>query len=148
MELGLIGLGRMGANMSRRWIKEGHRVVGYARTQATVDGLVQDGALSEGSTSPAERVRKLSSPRTAWLLVPAAAAAPTVRSSVMGQPYQICVNVGPVPPQRGVKGPCTSVAELASRVGHGGGAVVERSGGCCARARAHRGQGREGTWAP
>ena len=63
----------MGANMSRRWIKGGHRVVGYARTQATVDGLVQDGAISEGSTSPGELVRKLPSPRIVWLMVPAAA---------------------------------------------------------------------------
>ena len=59
MELGLIGLGRMGANMSRRWIKVGHRVVGYARTQAMVDGLVRDGAISEGSTSPADFADKV-----------------------------------------------------------------------------------------
>ena len=52
MQIGLIGLGRMGANMSRRWIAAGHTVVGYARTQATVDGLVKDNAISGG---PARR---------------------------------------------------------------------------------------------
>jgi 6-phosphogluconate dehydrogenase (decarboxylating) len=42
MELGLVGLGRMGANMSRRWLHNGHTVVGYARTAATVEGMVAD----------------------------------------------------------------------------------------------------------
>ena len=73
MELGLIGLGRMGANMSRRWLKDGHRVVGHARTAATVDGLVRDGAISEGATSLTDLVGKLQAPRVVWLMVPAAA---------------------------------------------------------------------------
>lgn len=51
MQIGLIGLGRMGASMPRRWVWDGHEVVGYARTQATVDGLKADGAISEGATS-------------------------------------------------------------------------------------------------
>ena len=45
MKPGLIGLGRMGANMSRRWRRDGHTVIGYARTAATVEGLVADGAI-------------------------------------------------------------------------------------------------------
>ncbi|MEO5965714.1 MAG: NAD(P)-binding domain-containing protein, partial [Candidatus Limnocylindrales bacterium] len=73
MDLGLIGLGRMGANMSRRWIKGGHRVVGHARTAATVDSLVKDGAISEGATSLADLVNRLPVPRVVWLMVPAAA---------------------------------------------------------------------------
>ncbi len=73
MQLGLIGLGRMGANMSRRWIRNGHRVLGYARTQATVDGLLADGAISEGAVSIEALIDKLAAPRVIWLMVPAAA---------------------------------------------------------------------------
>ena len=78
MQVGLIGLGRMGANMSRRWIGAGHTVVGYARTQATVDGLVNDKALTEGAGSLAELVGKLATPRILWLMVPAAAVDATI----------------------------------------------------------------------
>ena len=78
MQVGLIGLGRMGANMSRRWIGAGHTVVGYARTQATVDGLVNDQALTEGASSLAELVGKLATPRILWLMVPAAAVDATI----------------------------------------------------------------------
>ena len=49
MQVGLIGLGRMGANMSRRWIKDGHRVVGYARTAATV--ITRDGRVVQAATA-------------------------------------------------------------------------------------------------
>ncbi len=78
MQVGLIGLGRMGANMSRRWIGAGHTVVGYARTQATVDGLVRDRALTEGAGSVAELAGKLAKPRILWLMVPAAAVDATI----------------------------------------------------------------------
>ncbi|MGA3030078.1 MAG: phosphogluconate dehydrogenase (NAD(+)-dependent, decarboxylating) [Candidatus Limnocylindrales bacterium] len=72
MQVGLVGLGRMGANMSRRWLRNGHTVFGYARTKATVDGLVAEGAISGGSVSPSELVAKLNGPRVLWLMVPAA----------------------------------------------------------------------------
>ena len=54
MQIGLVGLGRMGANMSRRWIGAGHTVVGYARTRATVDDLVRYRGLSAGAHSLAD----------------------------------------------------------------------------------------------
>jgi len=71
VQIGLIGLGRMGANMSRRWLHGGHTVVGYARTASTVDGLLADGAISVGATSLEDLIVQLSAPRTIWLMVPA-----------------------------------------------------------------------------
>jgi 6-phosphogluconate dehydrogenase len=68
----------MGAGMSRRWIGAGHTVVGYARTQATVDGLVKDKAISAGASSPADLVGQLDKPRVLWLMVPAAAVDATI----------------------------------------------------------------------
>jgi 6-phosphogluconate dehydrogenase len=72
MKLGLVGLGRMGANMSRRWLRHGHTVYGYARHADTVEALVKDGALSGGATSLADLVGQLEPPRVLWLMVPAA----------------------------------------------------------------------------
>ena len=47
MELGLIGLGRMGANMSRRLIRNGHTVVGYVRRAETIDKLEKEGSITK-----------------------------------------------------------------------------------------------------
>lgn len=69
MELAMIGLGKMGLNMATRLARGGHRVVGFARTAATVDEAVKMGA--EGAHSLAEAVGKLNSPRIVWLMVPA-----------------------------------------------------------------------------
>jgi 6-phosphogluconate dehydrogenase len=68
MDVGLIGLGKMGANMATRWIQHGHRVVANARTQASVDKLVAEGA--EGAYSQDELVEALDAPRIVWLMVP------------------------------------------------------------------------------
>jgi len=70
MQLGMIGLGRMGANMVRRLIRGGHQCVVYDRSPAAVEALVTDGAA--GSTSLDDFVSKLSRPRAVWLMVPAA----------------------------------------------------------------------------
>src|SRR5271155_5539089 len=69
MQLGMIGLGRMGANMVRRLNKNGHQTVVYNRSADTVKQLVSEG--SPGSGSLDEFVKKLSKPRAIWLMVPA-----------------------------------------------------------------------------
>jgi 6-phosphogluconate dehydrogenase len=70
MQLGMIGLGRMGANMVRRLLKAGHRCVVFDRAAGAVADLVKDQAM--GAASLAEFVRKLDRPRAIWLMVPAA----------------------------------------------------------------------------
>ncbi len=69
MKLAMIGLGRMGGNMARRLMKNGHQIVAYDVGKASVDALAKDGA--EGAYTLAEMVKKLSSPRVVWLMVPA-----------------------------------------------------------------------------
>jgi len=70
MQLGMIGLGRMGANMVRRLQKNGHQCVVYDRTPATVQQLASEGPT--GSSSLDDFVQKLQKPRAIWLMVPAA----------------------------------------------------------------------------
>ncbi len=72
MELGLIGLGRMGANMARRLIRAKHRCVVYNQSPEPVKQLSAEGAV--GATSLADLAAKLSRPRAVWLMVPAGAA--------------------------------------------------------------------------
>ena len=71
MQLGMIGLGRMGANMVRRLMKDGHSCVVYNRNPEAVKQLVAEGAI--GATSLSEFVAKLTAPRAVWLMIPAAA---------------------------------------------------------------------------
>jgi 6-phosphogluconate dehydrogenase len=70
MQLGMIGLGRMGANMVRRLQKGGHQCVVYDHSAAAVQQLVSEGAT--GASSLDELVGKLTKPRSIWLMVPAA----------------------------------------------------------------------------
>jgi len=71
MQLGMIGLGRMGANIVRRLMRAGHTCVVLDRSTEAVQGLVKEGAA--GASSLDEFVQKLSAPRALWLMVPAAA---------------------------------------------------------------------------
>jgi len=80
MQLGMIGLGRMGANMVRRLLKGGHRCVVFNRTPKPVNELVEEKAT--GSTSLQDLVTKLEKPRTIWLMVPAAVVDETIGSLV------------------------------------------------------------------
>ncbi|HYW65210.1 MAG TPA: decarboxylating 6-phosphogluconate dehydrogenase [Candidatus Dormibacteraeota bacterium] len=76
MQLGMIGLGRMGANMVRRLIKAGHQCVVYDRIADSVKQLSGDGAT--GAASLEEFVAKLQKPRAIWLMVPAAVVDATI----------------------------------------------------------------------
>jgi 6-phosphogluconate dehydrogenase len=68
MRIGMIGMGRMGANMTRRLLRHGHEVVASDVDPKAVDLIARDGAL--GATSPAALVQALPSPRVVWLMVP------------------------------------------------------------------------------
>jgi 6-phosphogluconate dehydrogenase len=69
VQLGMIGLGRMGANMVRRLIRGGHECVVYDMSAKAVEELVEEKAV--GSASLAEFIKKLTKPRAVWLMVPA-----------------------------------------------------------------------------
>ena len=69
-QLGMVGLGRMGANMVRRLIKGGHQCVVFNRSPQKVKDLVKEKAI--GASSLADLVKKLQKPRAVWLMVPAA----------------------------------------------------------------------------
>ena len=76
MQLGMIGLGRMGANMVRRLIKDGHQCVVFDRSPDAVKDLVKEKAV--GAASLADFVKKLNKPRAVWLMVPAAVVDSTI----------------------------------------------------------------------
>ncbi len=76
MQLGMIGLGRMGANMVRRLIKRDHRCVVFDMSPKTVSELVQEKAT--GSSSLQDLVTKLEKPRAIWMMVPAAVVDKTI----------------------------------------------------------------------
>jgi 6-phosphogluconate dehydrogenase len=69
VQLGMIGLGRMGANMVRRLMRDGHDLVVYNRSTPPIEELAREGAT--GSSSLADLVQKLETPRFVWLMVPA-----------------------------------------------------------------------------
>ncbi|MGH7640375.1 MAG: phosphogluconate dehydrogenase (NAD(+)-dependent, decarboxylating) [Candidatus Dormibacteria bacterium] len=69
MQLGMVGLGRMGANLVRRLMRDGHRCVVYDLNQEAVAGLAREGAT--GAASMEELVQRLEPPRAAWVMVPA-----------------------------------------------------------------------------
>jgi 6-phosphogluconate dehydrogenase len=76
MQLGMIGLGRMGANLVRRLMRDGHHCVAYDRSPDVVKQLAGEGATGAGSL--ADFVAKLDKPRALWLMLPAAVVQPTL----------------------------------------------------------------------
>src|SRR5262245_10177765 len=76
MQLGMIGLGRMGANMVRRLLRAGHQCVVFDLATKIVKELTQEKAL--GSSSFAEMVKQLNKPRAVWMMVPAAVVDQTI----------------------------------------------------------------------
>src|SRR6201991_1469401 len=69
MQLGMIGLGRMGANLTRRLMRDGHRVVVYDVNADAVKALAAEGA--SGTTTLADFVNALEKPRNIWIMIPA-----------------------------------------------------------------------------
>src|SRR5258705_13519048 len=69
MQLGMIGLGRMGGNIVRRLMKRGHTAVVYDKDQKAVTALASEGAAGAGTLE--DFVKKLDKPRTAWVMLPA-----------------------------------------------------------------------------
>jgi 6-phosphogluconate dehydrogenase len=77
MQLGMIGLGRMGANLVRRLMRDGHRCVAYDRSPDVVKQLASEGA--DGANTLADFVGKLDQPRAIWIMVPAAVVESTLQ---------------------------------------------------------------------
>jgi len=93
MQLGMVGLGRMGANMVRRLIKGGHQCVVYDRAPQPVKELVKERAV--GADSAADFVKKLAKPRAVWLMVPAAVVDQTIAEfATLLEPGDILIDGG------------------------------------------------------
>ncbi len=82
MQLGIVGLGRMGAFMSQRLIRSGHTIIGYVRHAERIQELLKEGSITEGASSLVDMVSKLSKPRAIWLMVPAASVDATLETIV------------------------------------------------------------------
>ncbi|MGY3289554.1 6-phosphogluconate dehydrogenase (decarboxylating) [Bradyrhizobium sp. LM3.6] len=82
MQLGMIGLGRMGGNIVRRLMRHGHSTVVYDKDAKAVAGLAADGAV--GSATLEEFISKLERPRTAWVMLPAGHITETTIGTIAG----------------------------------------------------------------
>ena len=93
MQLGMIGLGRMGANMVRRLLKEGHEAIVFDMSSKAVEELVAEKAI--GSSSPADFIKKLTKPRAVWLMVPAGVVDKTIAElAPLMEPGDILIDGG------------------------------------------------------
>ena len=93
MQLGMVGLGRMGSNLTRRLMRHGHEVVVYDVNQAAVQQLESEGAI--GATALEDFVAKLAAPRAAWIMVPAAIAGSTATALAdLMEPGDIVIDGG------------------------------------------------------
>jgi 6-phosphogluconate dehydrogenase len=82
MDLGITGLGRMGAGMAERWLRGGHRVVAHNRNCGPIDELASKGA--DAAYSVKELVRKLQTPRAVWIMLPAGKVLAAMRAGFGG----------------------------------------------------------------
>ena len=82
MQMGMVGLGKMGANMTERLVRGGHQVVGFDRNPAAVEAVVEAGAA--GAASLEELISELSVPRLVWVMVPSGAATCSTLQSLAG----------------------------------------------------------------
>jgi 6-phosphogluconate dehydrogenase len=93
MQIGMIGLGRMGANMVRRMLRGGHACVVYNRTPGPAEALAKEGAIPAAGL--AELIEKLSPPRAVWLMVPAGAVDATLEQlSSLLRPGDLLIDGG------------------------------------------------------
>jgi 6-phosphogluconate dehydrogenase len=94
MQLGVVGLGRMGAGIVRRLLRDGHRCVGYNRTPEVTHALVTEGM--DGAFSLEELVSTLEPPRAVWLMVPAGAVTERAIRDVAGalEPGDVIIDGG------------------------------------------------------
>jgi 6-phosphogluconate dehydrogenase len=93
VQLGMVGLGRMGSNLSRRLMRRGHEVVAYDVSQDAVRQLEGEGAI--GTASLEDFASKLAKPRAAWIMVPAAFAGPTAdRLAKLMDPGDVIIDGG------------------------------------------------------
>ena len=93
VQLGMVGLGRMGANMVRRLMKGGHECVVFDVNPQGVQALVAEGAI--GATSMEDFVAKLSKPRAVWLMIPAAYVDSTIEKvTALLEPGDILIDGG------------------------------------------------------
>src|SRR5437899_1118997 len=93
MQLGMIGLGRMGANLVRRLMRHGHECVVYDKSSAAVEQLSAERAI--GASSLEDFVARLAPPRAAWIMVPAAFVAATVHElAELMEPGDIVIDGG------------------------------------------------------
>ena len=94
MQLGIIGLGRMGGNISRRLMRAGHQTIVYDRSADAVDALAKDGAVK--TSGLAEMVRQLDKPRAVWVMLPAGAITEATVTELAGlmEPGDIVIDGG------------------------------------------------------
>ena len=93
MQLGMVGLGRMGANMSRRLMKAGHELVVYDVNPSAIDELAGEGAV--GAKTIDELIANLEPPRAIWVMVPAAFTEDTVQKlAAHAQPDDVVIDGG------------------------------------------------------